>query len=850
VCEDMMHLALLCIFGCRNISAFLYSQNLKKTKSLLNKATSKKNSINASWQEAVKKKAERIATRRTALYKEHEERKDMDTPYRGDGLLLDNKEVPLKPRIVEYAESLGKLCRKCCEDSTGNDMESSGQGRYSWGTWVDEDLYLNVRTALEDVRLAVTSGICERLQGKDIIMGSNEQYSLTLRFLKGNSKAQFQFPSGSHVLLRPLQGSVKVQKLRKSQGTYVDLGDARLLRGAISSASDDLDNVYRLLGGPPFLLITPPKEACILEVVLRPPTGNEGTMNNQGIFLNDALASNLIQGDEVFARQGNEALVEADSRRAEVRSGLARATAKSLASNVGGLESQLDSIVRRVLASRGDPAAAKKLGIDHVKGILLSGPPGTGKTLLARELARELGAREPQIVNGPEILDKFVGEAERRVRELFAPAEAEYKAVGDNSALHVIILDEMDAIARKRGSLSGDTTGVRDGVVNTLLAKMDGVNKLPNILVIGLTNRPELIDDALLRPGRLEVKVRIERPNRDGRRQILRIHTRAALENKAIAPDAIDYINDTSDHGLAANTEDFSGAELAGLVRAAASFALGRATPNAEVAMTRQDFDHALIELKAQSTTDLDALLPRFSPYGTDCIPSHQRVKQYIKNFLSASNVFPESTPRSLLLVNDYNGCGATSLAAHAAFEAKCSQYIDFADFIDASRLIESSEGLQAIFEDATRDRGNTTSLLVFDDIDLLLESGINFAALKSHLHKPTADLRLRVIAVSSAPSPILRSIFDVALIVPAVTQPSDALPLLEAVLNSGDEDFRRYLPQLADIALARGPIGCKRILGLAQHLMLLTESSSSSSSDNSGDTMLEQARDYMSFDF
>jgi vesicle-fusing ATPase len=107
-----------------------------------------------------------------------------------------------------------------------------------------------------------------------------------------------------------------------------------------------------------------------------------------------------------------------------------------------------------------------------VRGVLLSGPPGCGKTLLARELSRSLGAREPQIVNGPEILDKFVGEAEKRVRELFAPAEAEWAAAGDASMLHVIILDEMDAIARKRGSSGGDTSGVRDSVVNQLLAKV------------------------------------------------------------------------------------------------------------------------------------------------------------------------------------------------------------------------------------------------------------------------------------------------------------------------------------------------------------------------------------------
>ena len=98
-----------------------------------------------------------------------------------------------------------------------------------------------------------------------------------------------------------------------------------------------------------------------------------------------------------------------------------------------------------------------------------------------------------------EILDKYIGEAEKKVRDLFAPAELEYQISGDDSALHIIILDEMDAIARKRGTMTADTTGVRDSVVNQLLAKMDGVKEASNVLVIGLTNRPELLDPALLR---------------------------------------------------------------------------------------------------------------------------------------------------------------------------------------------------------------------------------------------------------------------------------------------------------------------------------------------------------------
>ena len=111
--------------------------------------------------------------------------------------------------------------------------------------------------------------------------------------------------------------------------------------------------------------------------------------------------------------------------------------------------------------------------------------------------------------------------------------QVEQAEAGDASALHVIVFDEIDAFTRERGSLTGDTSGIRDSVVNQLLAKMDGVEQLDNILVIGLTNRAELIDSALLRPGRLEVQLQVTLPDLLGRRDILRIHTRAMRENGA-----------------------------------------------------------------------------------------------------------------------------------------------------------------------------------------------------------------------------------------------------------------------------------------------------------------------------
>ena len=156
---------------------------------------------------------------------------------------------------------------------------------------------------------------------------------------------------------------------------------------------------------------------------------------------------------------------------------------------VGGLNDALDEIVRRVLASRlYPPALMRPLGVQPVRGMLLYGPPGCGKTLLAREIAGAMGAREPKIVNGPEMMSKYVGDSEQFIRSLFAEAEVEQAEAGDDSALHVIVFDEIDAFTRERGSLTGDTSGIRDSVVNQLLAKMDGVEQMNNIL--GQTHAP------------------------------------------------------------------------------------------------------------------------------------------------------------------------------------------------------------------------------------------------------------------------------------------------------------------------------------------------------------------------
>ena len=139
---------------------------------------------------------------------------------------------------------------------------------------------------------------------------------------------------------------------------------------------------------------------------------------------------------------------------------------------IGGLDTEFNEIFRRAFASRVfPPGLVEKLGIQHVKGIILHGPPGTGKTLIARQIGKMLNAREPKVVNGPEVLSKYVGASEENIRKLFADAEKEYKEKGDESGLHIIIFDELDAIFKQRGS-TNNGTGVGDTVVNQLLSKV------------------------------------------------------------------------------------------------------------------------------------------------------------------------------------------------------------------------------------------------------------------------------------------------------------------------------------------------------------------------------------------
>jgi len=378
--------------------------------------------------------------------------------------------------------------------------------------------------------------------------------------------------------------------------------------------------------------------------------------------------------------------------------------------DIGDLEEAKQKIRELVELPMKYPQLFKKLGIEPPKGVLLYGPPGCGKTLLAKAVANETEAYFIAI-NGPEIMSKFYGESEQRLREIFEEAKEHAPAI--------IFIDEIDAIAPKREEVTGE---VEKRVVAQLLALMDGLEARGDVIVIAATNRPNALDPALRRPGRFDREIEIPVPDRRGRLEILQVHTR----NMPLAPD-VDLKK------IAEMTHGFTGADLAALCREAAMRALRRILPKIDLEkeevppevldsleVTMEDFLNAFREITPSALREIEVEIPnvRWSDVG-----GLEDVKQQLREAVEWPLKYPETfkrlgiePPKGILLYGP-PGCGKTLLAKAVATESEANFLSIKGPEVFSKWVGESERAIRELFRKA---RQVAPAVVFIDEVDAL----------------------------------------------------------------------------------------------------------------------------------
>jgi transitional endoplasmic reticulum ATPase len=376
--------------------------------------------------------------------------------------------------------------------------------------------------------------------------------------------------------------------------------------------------------------------------------------------------------------------------------------------DIGGLKNEVQKVREMIELPLRHPEIFERIGIEAPKGVLLYGPPGTGKTLLAKAVANETNANFYSI-GGPEIMSKFYGESEEKLRDVFKQAE-------ENSP-SIIFIDEIDSIAPKREEVSGD---VEKRIVSQLLTLMDGLMARGKVVVIGATNRPNAIDPALRRPGRFDREIEIGIPDTDGRHDILQIHTRG-----------MPLTDNTNLERFAKITHGFVGADLESLSKEAAMRSLRRELPKInmeqskiplevlnKIKITDKDFEDALKDIQPSALREIQIQRPNVS---WEDIGGLREVKEELSQVIEWPIKYPElfaegeiKPPKGLLLYGQ-PGTGKTLIAKAVATTSE-SNFINIKGPELLSKWVgESEKGVREVFRKA---RQAAPCIIFFDEID------------------------------------------------------------------------------------------------------------------------------------
>ena len=381
--------------------------------------------------------------------------------------------------------------------------------------------------------------------------------------------------------------------------------------------------------------------------------------------------------------------------------------------DLGGLRNEVQKIREMVELPMRHPELFEKLGVEAPKGVLLYGPPGTGKTLLAKAVAGETNSQFISI-SGPEIIGKFYGESEERLREIFKQAE--------ENAPSIIFIDEIDSIAPKREEVTGE---VEKRIVSQLLTLMDGMKSRGKVIVIAATNRPDSLDPALRRPGRFDREIEIGIPDQLGRKEILNIHIRGMPIDEKVNLDQIAKV-----------THGFVGADLESLAKEAAMRSLRRILPDIDleaekipieilqkITITDQDFKDALKDVRPSALREVLVQVPNVSWEDVGGLESlkeelHEAVEWPLKHKEAFEHT--DVTPPKGVLLYGPPGTGKTLIAKAVAHNTE-SNFISIKGPELLSKWVgESEKGVREVFRKA---RQAAPCIIFLDEIDALVPS-------------------------------------------------------------------------------------------------------------------------------